>query len=52
MKNGRGKFQWKTGEVYDGEWNQDMMHGIGSIIDKDGEQKRIKFRMNAIEDIQ
>ena len=36
MKCGRGKFKWRTGEIYDGEWKDDMMNGIGKIIDKMG----------------
>lgn len=52
MKSGIGKFKWRTGEIYDGEWKDDMMHGVGNIIDKMGEKRRIQFKMNAIEDIE
>lgn len=52
MKNGMGKFSWRAGEVYEGEWKDDMMHGVGKIVDKTGERRRIKFRMNAIEEIE
>lgn len=47
-----GKFMWRTGETYEGEWKDDMMHGNGKIIDKTGERRKIKFRMNAIEEIE
>lgn len=47
-----GKLTWRTGEVYEGDWKDDMMHGIGKILDKNGETKKIKFKMNVIEKIE
>ena len=30
IKNGRGKFTYPNGDVYDGEWKNDKRHGKGN----------------------
>ncbi len=47
-----GRLQWVSGEIYEGEWKDDMMHGNGYIIDKDGFKKKIKFDKNTIMEIE
>ena len=34
--HGHGAFLWATGEKYEGEWQNDMMHGIGMMSRADG----------------
>ena len=37
MKHGKGVFETKDGDSYDGEWQNDMKHGKGVLTTKDGE---------------
>lgn len=37
MREGQGTQQFQTGENYKGEWVQDKMHGIGSIVYPNGD---------------
>lgn len=34
--HGQGVFRWATGDQYAGEWQNDMMHGIGMMSRSDG----------------
>jgi hypothetical protein len=37
MRSGRGKFYYLDGGVYDGEWNENRMHGRGVLYYANGE---------------
>lgn len=32
LKNGRGKYKFPDGKIYDGEYSNDKRHGKGEII--------------------
>ena len=49
LKQGNGIYRWSTGEVYDGEWNNDLMDGMGHINDRNGNMRKVQFRMNQAE---
>ena len=34
--HGRGVFRFADGDVYEGEWKEDKIHGIGIMTTKDG----------------
>lgn len=36
MRNGKGKFVYKEGSVYDGEWKDNMMNGNGILYYPNG----------------
>ena len=36
MRHGSGRFQFSTGEVYEGEYKQDLRHGKGKSTMPDG----------------
>ncbi len=35
-KNGNGKQIWRNGTTYDGEWQNDLRHGLGVFSNSDG----------------
>ncbi len=39
-KNGRGKFTWPSGNIYDGDYKDDERHGFGSMTWIDGSEYR------------
>jgi len=34
--NGSGKFEFPSGDVFDGEWNDSVFHGRGKLVYADG----------------
>jgi antitoxin component YwqK of YwqJK toxin-antitoxin module len=36
MRHGKGKFFYKEGSYYDGEWKNNKMHGFGTLYYPDG----------------
>ena len=36
VKHGKGKMQWASGDVYDGDWNGGVIHGGGTFTYADG----------------
>lgn len=34
--NGHGKYVWPDGRSYEGEWQDNKMHGTGTYIDLNG----------------
>lgn len=36
MRNGFGKFYYKEGSVYEGNWRDNLMHGKGNLYYSDG----------------
>lgn len=36
MKSGTGKIEWADGDVYEGQWKEDKMHGTGNFTTKGG----------------
>jgi hypothetical protein len=36
LYDGKGKLVWKNGTTYDGEWQQNLRHGFGTLLDSDG----------------
>ena len=38
LKNGQGKYFWDNGDLYDGQWSNNMINGRGSFhYEKSGE---------------
>lgn len=35
-RHGKGKFFYKEGSYYDGEWKENKMHGFGTLYYPDG----------------
>lgn len=42
--------KWSSGEIYEGFFEDDVMHGDGIII-VDGEKRKIKFNRNIVKEI-
>lgn len=36
MKSGKGKYTFKNGDIYEGEWKQNNYHGKGTLLYHDG----------------
>lgn len=36
MRNGRGKFNYSEGSIYEGEWKNNQMHGFGTLYYSNG----------------
>ena len=34
--NGKGKFEWQDGRVYEGDWKDDKRDGFGRMLFSDG----------------
>jgi hypothetical protein len=34
--NGMGTFIWANGDIYTGEWRNNMMHGLGKMVRERG----------------
>jgi len=37
MMHGYGKKVYTNGDIYDGEWKQDKIHGFGILMRKNGD---------------
>jgi hypothetical protein len=37
-RNGKGKYIWADGTIYDGNWKDDIMSGLGTMTDKKGDK--------------
>ena len=44
MKCGKGTLQTSTGEIYDGEFDNDVFSGAGSLTFKDGSRYEGAFK--------
>lgn len=36
LKHGPGTFKWENESIYNGEFSDDLPHGYGKIVNKDG----------------
>lgn len=45
-KEGRGKFTYKSGDSYEGEWERNKKHGKGVIIHSNGNKEEVEFYNN------
>ena len=41
--DGRGRYEWKDGKVYEGQWSHNLMHGFGILIFPDGNRYEGEF---------
>ena len=48
-REGRGKFQWSNGEVYDGEWKSNLKSGSGIWKGANGQSYVGEWRQDSME---
>ena len=46
MKHGKGKYYYKKGELYIGDWHQNKKHGNGQYFYKNGDIYTGEFQNN------
>jgi hypothetical protein len=49
MRHGQGSFTWANGDVYEGEWKEDVCDGKGVLITANGDKYEGEFRMGVKE---
>ena len=45
-RDGRGRYQWKSGDAYNGTWKDDKMHGKGVLEYRNGDTYKGSFANN------
>ena len=49
MRHGQGSFTWANGDVYEGEWKEDVCDGKGVLITANGDKYEGEFSMGVKE---
>ena len=48
MRHGEGTFTWSNGDIYEGEWREDVCDGRGTLISANGDKYEGDFKMVSV----